>query len=145
MTYCVKCFPQFMKTSQPNLLLAEVLLICSVKLINAWVIKWLFLKPSWNLKSFLFFLEKELTCVGSWLVSPNKITESQNFQRYDYILQYVLTPWKHNSNGIKIVQITYFIQIKSRSCPINSFLLWYSIKGHWRISSSHRFTRVLNR
>ena len=54
----------------------------------------------------------------------------------------ILTRWKHNSNWIKIVQITYFIQIKPCPCPINSFLLWYSIKGHGR--SSHRFARTLN-
>ena len=70
-----------MKTSQPNLLLAEVLLICSVKLINAWVIKWLFLKPSWNLKSFLFFLERELTC-GVWGVGLFHPTKSQSHRTF---------------------------------------------------------------
>ena len=115
------------------------------------IITFLTLRGNWenfpNRKSYTTFLVNSvsLRIVGNRLASHSEITESQKFSRSDYILQYVLTPRKHNSNWIKILQITYFIWLKSCSCPINSFLLWYSIKGRVRISNSHRFTKILKR
>ena len=80
--------------------------------------------------------------VGNRLVSSNKIPEILEIWLYSTICPYAV---KHNSNRNKTYKITYFVEIKSRSCPINSFLLWYLIKGHGRISSSLRFTKILKR